>query len=683
MKIYFANLLFALVIIFAGSRSVQLQGAELSGSEVGIAASSVYKPGLATSQQVTAAMTEKAFLEKVADLCGQIVSAPPEDMQTTLSSVHRTLGNDIDQLTANISKVTDSKIAQGWKEYLLLDTIKKEMAAKNLSSETVEASIKAFDSKAEGLDKPIFVPVLRTLELLDALNKEVKGKARLSKDDEKAFANVCEKLPQAVCKYIETSNGKDGELLTVYLDNLKYYRPGSAKVDELVKLITNYFSAPNVIFTASSALLRTKPIRNFTENLTVKETIRGSAVRGTGTAKGEVYARFVPNNDRAEIRLSLSSDVSTKTVAYRQGVSVHSNNTGTVSATKSIYIDGTGLDTSRATGNGKMKSHITNIDSGRGRIGQHVVENRVRGEQPYSQAESTRKMELRMAERFDETVNEQVATMNGSLKDRIIAPLQTRQYYPRQICTCTTANRVCWTALVGNELQPGLSRSHACKPDGFQSDVTFRLHESCPNNTTFFTFSGARVSQREINDEMKSLFPELMDNKNTGMANSAPKTAAKTVPAREEPELWFSFFEENPITVVFADNIIKVAMRVREFEKDSNVYPGLNVDIEYQIVKKQNGYYLERSKLDAFPGSLKPGDTIPARFQAIRTIVLNAFKDQLKESYEIPPMDLPFNKESKTGDDGMVREGTLVPIAISTQNGWLSANYQFNPISKK
>ncbi|MDD3587491.1 MAG: hypothetical protein PHQ75_09940, partial [Thermoguttaceae bacterium] len=507
-------------------------------------------------------------------------------------------------------------------------------------------------------------------------------------------------------------------------------------------LISAYFPVPNFMFSVSSKLLLPGVARPVSENIDVADTIREAYVTGKGHVEGGLAVSFVPNDQMAELGLLLSTQINTKTVATQSGVYVYSTSTGSVKAKKSVFINKEIL-TGQASASGTMASQITGIDSGRRNIGQNIAEQRVMEEKPYSEMESTRKMEYRIASRLDEEVDTQVSSLNASLRKRVISKLEQQKYFPRAIVSRTTAERLYWSALVANDVQFGLpSSSKGVKDGAMKGDLSILLHESCPNNAAFFALAGRRVSDKEVTQSLSDFFARepsgetqaaeaasvkenkaadqsetststadkdkdkdkasassgkdriigkfvgsrhkknKPDTKSDSKSDTKPETKAKAAAKKttEDTPLWLSFTGDLPVVATFDKNQIRFSMRIDQFEKDNRTYPGLDVDIVYEIAK--NGTFVFRRKvIDVFPAGIERGQVIPARFQAIRSMILKRLEEQLEK--EIKVQEIATTKLGNNSSKGsMIRKGLLVPQAVTAQGGWLQVEYEFREDGK-
>ncbi|MDO5554013.1 MAG: hypothetical protein Q4G68_09635 [Planctomycetia bacterium] len=694
----------AVVGLFASLALALFSNATLLAGEAGAIARSGWYTSLATdegsaisrnasqadSNSAPDAPTGDAFLNKVNSLCEQIKKLPLADTQNDVAQEVATLKKELLSLDRGINRMTSGRNASGWKTYLRLSEITQTIAGDKADLAVLEKSLNAFNSGADGLDSPVFQPVRQSLTRLITLRKDQDAKAEESQDNQAEAILVCDELPGAVAELVAGYTPAKAESVSLLLDDLRYFYGRSKEIDAIVATTSDYFGGPNVLVSASSAVLDQEQGKNISQLIGVNEIIRGAMVTGDGQLNGSVKLRFVPNEVKAEFGLTLTTEIKTKTVASRDGALVWSSNTGTVTATKSIYfVDD--LEVSKAKAKGKIQSTVTGIDSGRGNLGQNVATQRVYEEKPYSQAESTRRMEQRVATQLESEVNAQVGKVNAELQKRFIKPLRDSDYLPRAIASRTTNERFYWQGIVGNDIQMG--RPKHTVPDVVQgnSDLTLAVHESCPNNATWFAFAGRRVSDREMSALLVRTFSTASDaqtesepvKETTEETNQTEKVASDSEPVSDtvsdEDELWLTFANDLPVVTQFQNDTISVLMHIDQFEKEERTYPELDVEIVYSIVREGEQFFLQREKLDVFPGNLTRGETIPARYQAIRTMIISRLEEGLKDRFEIKGIKtVKETAETDTSDaknDRLIKKGTYVPTSVTARDGWFAIDF--------
>lgn len=623
--------------------------------------------------------------------------------------------------------------ADGWTAFLNLKELVRTLSSDHPDEKVLELSRDRFFSDADGVRDSIFHGT--AVALKDYL--EQANPTESIEDRKKAFVDACQLVQDCVAELLKKENADDAETLAVTLKFLRERQPKSEEVRTIYNLVLSSFSKPNIQIEVRDRCLFSDKSLPFSEPITVNEDIRGTINQGEGTASGALSASLVKNDRQAEIRLKLDASISTKTVGYNQGVRVFSSGNGSVTTTKSIYfLDN--LQTTPATVSGSMQANITGIDSGRGPVGTNVVYDRVYQEFPYSRAESERRMKLRLAQRFDKQVDQAIGKKNGLTTMMVF--LRDHDYFPRLLSSRTTDSRLYWSALVGDEYQLGSARDYPIPDEKY--DLLVRVHQSAPNNAFFFSLPGEKISDEDLLKKIKEMFPNLaakIQKNSSGSFLAAstsaplssnptpvetrvlrvnPETVANDAPATEKgisggesaektpvletegtPKVTESavgaegdtvdenaafsilFSEELPLTFVFDDNRVTISAGIVQFEQDGKTFPGLDIEVIYDIGQIEGDIALIQRSLEAWPSDIDRNASLPARYQAIRNQVLKRLSGGLEKEYRIKPIPLYKMKGLKAEDSTVEPEqrGSLVPVEVIAKDGWLVFGANFVP----
>lgn len=624
---------------------------------------------------------DRAFLKKTIELCSALkkdrLSAKPKDPAIAIKEIKAIIA----KLKNDISEISDDANAGQWISYLELNELEKGLSAATPNSDACRSSLKALESKEPGLEYPIFDPLRNILKSFIADQGKVWDKQEL--DD---FRYVCDQLPRYLENLLRRYDVDMAELVTISLAYLRESAIKQQTYDQLEKIVLKYFSSPNLTIVFSDNFLRKENKQKIKEDIEVSEYIRSSQVIGNGTVDGTISSKFVPNKEKAEINIEIKAIVKTQTSAYQNGVQVKSDNVANIDAKKAIYFTDY-LTTAPAAVTGQMDSNITGIFSERS-MGWNIIQQRVAEEQPYSKAESQQRMEQRFSDRLNNEVDTQLAPSQKYLDQKFYKFLREIDFVPRAIKSSSTNKNIFWTALLASKTQPGLPMEKTAKVDkkASDADIEIALHASALNNAFFNSFSGQRVSDQNIAKRLSDVFSPT---------DAKPATQEKK---NTDSPLWLIFAEDQPMTVLFDKDQVKTIMRLNAFEKDEKDYPELTIEIIYQLEKNNDGFIARRKVLDARPGDLAPGQIIPARYQAIRTLVLDKLGSSLKESLEVKPIDPAkirqermkkeavaqkenesAEKEKKSKNRAGMRPGVFVPTFCGTENDWLTLKYKFVP----
>lgn len=602
---------------------------------------------------------DHVFIEKIENLCKKIEEERFSRKEVNDKTARDQLITKIDILSRSISDHTGSENAKNWKLYLGLEDLVKELKQDQPKMDVLKRSLASFESGANGLDHPMFSDVRKDLKALFAARDQIK----YTQQEKEDFRVIRENLPNDIRSLLQNYDMDLAELTAISLSYLGEHGAKKDLYEDLKKTILDRFSSPNVLLAASSRIFESSP---FVEEFDINEMIRGSWVQGSGIAEGSTSMKFVPNKEKAEIRLQLDANVFTKTVSSQKEVYVHSNSQGNVFGEKTIYFDQQ-FESDPGSASAKMDSTITGISSSRV-FGWGIIQQRVAEEFPYSAAESQKRMGKRFADRMNEGFDTQIKPIQDNMNHRFRSFLNNIDFMPESIRTSTTEKNLFWKSNFSVKEQlavpVGTSQEKKLEP---KSDLVFALHESCLNNMTYNTYSGKKISDQQIADQF---VPFL----------SADQKAQKCT---DEP-LWLFFANDLPIQTKFDKDEIFVQLRLDGFEKEKNVYPELTVRIVYKIEKNAKGFLLRQKELDASPGNLQPGQTIPARYQVIRSLLLKKLEDLLKKEYVVPVVRMADQAKGNAKDENEIQQshrifGSFIPVRFTTQNKWLELEYKFEP----
>ncbi len=633
--------------------------------------------------------SERSFIGQVTHLCEKIRDSRFTEIDPKKDSMQKkALLSELDQLEQYIRSKTDETNAVSWMKYLEFQEMRAVLHSTDMKDNLkdmaqLKSALSSFNSGESGLEQTPFVQFKENLSTLVREKKHLEWTEQERKD----FEEVCTRLPKEISELLLKYDQDLAEIVALSLTYLKVNSRISCDAETLINLVQQRFSIPNVQVAFSSVFLSQESANSFAESIKVAEIIRGSQVYGSGTVNGNLVLEYVPNEQKAEIKISLDALMNTRTTAFQRGVQVHSSNAGNIRAEKSIYFDKQ-LTASPAKAAGRLSSRVTDIFSGHfvmQMLG--LIQHRVEKERPYSEDESRKRMEIKMAKRLDEEVDSRILPTQIFLDTVINEGFKKYDCNPRTIKTHTTTNHLYWDALFAAKTQLGLPLGRACNNVVYAqcNDIAVALHSSCPNNTSFNMFSGKRYSDQEIADIFANIFPERSNDLNVEKNQISEKNTKEK--RKEEPLLWLTFAEDLPIQTTFNNNCIEIVLRLTEFENEGKQYPELTIRVTYEIVKTSQGFVLRKKEVDARPGNLEPGQTIPARYQAIRSIILKRMENLLKPEYVIGALDTKniVMRAPRDGDNlttpqkerMRLQSGYLVPVTFSTANNWLNIGFKF------
>lgn len=671
-----------------------LSAALTCGATFGLSATDT--KSAAGSPQAEAQFADDAdFLVQFGAVCEEAAASYSEEANTAeLMRARQNLKNETKSLVYLLNRNSNRKHAEGWMKFLKLRELQRTLIAFSSSEDraVIDQSLERFRKEEPGLDEEYFMKVRDALEYYVQMLDAPAG----TQDRKADFAEDCGRLRDAVKGLLENQDAEQSETVSALFAYLNDCQPKSASLQKASKLLAARFSMPNVQVEAAGRCFLPDHLTEFTQPTAVRENIRGTATRGKGTTTGTIEAKLADNPRRAEIRLTINAQTATDNVGYNQGVTVYSRSRATLSAAKSIFLTDT-LFSEPAKVASHMDTKITGINSGRGNIGTQVVYDRVYEEFPYSKAESQRLAEYRFAERINNAVNSGLTRENGYTN--LMKYLKENNYSPRVLASSTADNRLFWSALFGNDTQVGPTKGVELEA---MHDLSVKIHASAPNNVSFFALAGERISDREFSEWFGKIFPgvgkQCAANADKSKADSEKKsdegvpaeTASEDGPKTDEP-FFMTFSSEMPLVTTYENNKATMVARIEQFEQEEKSFPGLNIEVAYEVQRRDNDFALVRSSVDAWPLDLDRSDSIPVRYQAIRTQLIKKLETELKPEYKIEPIVLKKNafvpsdaSANATSTDPVAQvRGILAVREFLMKDGWLAVGAEFVPAEHK
>ncbi len=244
-----------------------------------------------------------------------------------------------------------------------------------------------------------------------------ESNADLKRAEQDYFNLNCDLLAAAFSDYRATNSDESFEELVRSLGEVKFYQAKSPAVVKLVETLREQFSLPNFYVEASERFLSAMGRRKIVQKFSVQEYIRSTYARGNGVAEGYTSVQLRPNPTRAEMSIVLNARVTTNTIGTSRGVDVYTDNFGDVVASKAIFINSDGrLTTSLGTASGNLKTNVNSITPNRMTpFGGAIIQNKINQELPYSERESTNRLNQRVASELERETNAQLSQLNNRI----------------------------------------------------------------------------------------------------------------------------------------------------------------------------------------------------------------------------------------------------------------------------
>ncbi|MBR4751853.1 MAG: hypothetical protein IK077_08840 [Thermoguttaceae bacterium] len=286
--------------------------------------------------------------------------------------------------------------------------------------------------------------------------------AELAEAEREFFASNCDLVAASFAEYKATGSPETFDDLVRALGEVRYYQSKSPAVVQLTNVLRGQFSLPNLYVEASERFLSAMTRRQVSETFPVQEYIRGAYARGSGVAQGETSLQLFPNNSRAEIGLVLNACISTSVVGTTRGVNVYSDNSGNVTATKRIFVNPNGtFTTTVSSASGRLKSNVNSFNTNRPTpLGGAIIQGKINKELPFTESESSLRVNQRVASQLDEQANAQLYELNQRIErmtlnavDPMVSHMNTSSSDTRLFFSCVLGRSWQLAAPIDRQLQ--------------------------------------------------------------------------------------------------------------------------------------------------------------------------------------------------------------------------------------
>jgi hypothetical protein len=383
----------------------------------------------------------------------------------------------------------------------------------------------------------------------------------------------------------------------------------------------------------------------------VREVIMGTSVRGYGRTRGQVRISLEPNDEQAELVLSLSARAVTQNVGVNGPVTIYSTGTTQIEAVHTLFVNDLGVFAGEVLAQACVSTSIHCI-AAKHRIVEHIAWRRAGEQMPQAEAIASARATARGREQFSQQVREQVAEANRNFQEEVRGPLLRRQAMPESLRFSTTADRLLATVRHATERQLA---SPTPLPEDAGGDLSVRVHESAVGN-----FSESAVAGQTYTAED---FAEL--------AKEIPRGEAEGPKVDESDRDWsITFREQSPVTAEFRDDRATLHIFFDKFTSDGEPldYP-IEILAVYQIESDDNGPKLVRQ------GRVEVNWTDRRPPFGRRTVLESKFRLRFE--------DMLFREELFVKDIAPTEApegfGVLRDFALRSQDGWFTAGMRRIP----
>ena len=578
-------------------------------------------------------------------LANELKANPRVITESDLKHSQRLLLDAVVDLQRRLPREFDREATNDWSTTFQLAELRATLGQSTPNPELLEAVQNAFLTDKEGIRWATFDGLRTALRRYQTVAQMLKEESY-----ERRLTSVCDKLAE----YIETYNEGHDPLYSItlsnavmWLDDVSIFDPRVARLTELARVAG---SGVNVRLQVGNDFVAAGFVQEIVEEFNVDEMILGTRVVGSGTLSGKSSAELTPSPNRASIRVIADATMETHTDGSQRMVSLKNRTTGTLRGEKQILFSADAVSTTPARARANLDAQLSDVKIDAGRIVRRVARGQIDARRDDSLAEASRRAERRMSMKMDEQIDSNIAELNQKYQ-KIREVMNKPGLFPSVWNLSSTAQQIDWSILLGNRYQPSAPMSAPVVSP--TNGLTIQVHQSSFNNMLTILLAGRFVDEERFLERMT----EFLDEPPEFLQRKSDVTPAKV-----------SFDGRAPVDVLFADNKIRVVVRLVDIQVMNNAGRSFTISVEYQIKTEQRDgrdvIVLEQTGAEAFPAGFRQdsGASLSTAQTVIRSYLMRRL-GELPKHYEAKALDLGGRWE------GM---GQLIPQFASTEKGWLT-----------
>jgi hypothetical protein len=565
-------------------------------------------------------------------------------------------GEELDTLREELREATnrlDQYLAPGgangaaWKRYLhfpqLLSAAQPSSA---VSGDALEGFLRRFRANHVGLELPVFQQVAAALE------KYAIGVRRQA--EPVAATEVAEKLEQLATRLAALGDTYEPNDLSE-IGRILGWLSDHGENTQLVGLVRNRLSRPNLHVSVSQEMIAAGSLRVIKDRpLSVRDTILGTRIYGSGRTSGSARTRLIPDAAHALFETHIVATNRAQTVGYNGPARIGSHSTTQLSGTKRFYVDGTGFHVWGATSSAEAHTQISGIWSNKhglmDSLVRKVASKRVARQKRQAEWIASRHAETQMNARLDAEANAQLGRAHADFTTKFRDPLLRMAQWPRELRVSTTARQFRLTAL--HDAPARLASAVPSPPVPDNVAVVVQVHESMVNNYGDGLLAGQTIRQQQLDRLSLDLFgkrpPQLRHD--------------------EEKGPWsITFASKEPLLLRVSGGKASLTIRGRRFASEvRTIDTPLDVTAHYRLLRENNAAKAVREgELEVYPAGFVPegGRKMSLRQSRDANFIRHRFDDFFTPEITSQGLVLP-------GQWG--RTGRLDLVELSADQGWVT-----------
>jgi hypothetical protein len=621
--------------------------------------------------QATGAMADLAAQARAAKSTFQAIE-PSE-----LAAARADLKSRIDWLEWLLSgEGTDAKAAaDGWKDALQWDELKKVAASDNADPEKLQSLAENVRAKqgSETLDrnpkeKENTQTNLDFRTALSGLHAALRNYRLLTiaagPGGSRRFNNTLGELANSLSADPATWTTKENANPASFLGELQAMH----QAKQLVEAVRGHFDQPNLAIRApqefiaklSGGAINIEPDDHYTD------CILGTNIVGKTRPRGDQAktVTLVPNDQHAVLAVRFTGTVDSYTTGYHPPVTITSHGSTSLLGTTQVLITGDGFTVAPWCSQACTRTCIDCIAVCGGRLVQRIAPRKVYESKPEAECIAGQHAQQKLSVQLESSSTEALGRSNRNYKLRIRDPLASWGAFP-QIHYSTTATELMIRASEANDFQ--LAAPSESPPVTGNPFLAMRVHESFVNNLLATSLAGREVSQFQFENGFGNLLGR-------GALEKAKEEAGTD---EEKAKRKITFADENPVTVHFADQGFTITIRGTKFTGEKGAIEEAesgpeNITAHYKIEGPNGASQATRGDIDVTPPASRA--ITPLRSQKIRRekqTLTERFNKFLPKTIKFEGLDF-----GEAEDDFWTKIGKLQAEQVHAGDGWLSIDWR-------
>ncbi len=568
------------------------------------------------------------------------------DQLPSLDDASKALQEEIKQVQDYFDQHTDEKNRDAWMDYLQLSALAAALGDQGSAAELAKEAV-ALKDRLIGTVPGLELTVLRSLR--DSVDVTIN--AIRFQDRERSIKLLDDQLA-TLGKMIETADDVPTPDQFSAISRRVDLLAAAGQASQLVAELREVFGQPNIAVRVSDDFLSQVVGRDIARTEPVSDVILGTSLTGTAVMTGAVSAKLIPSESDAQIEINLAGKVETKNDGVNGPVRLKSESEGTVSLSRVLTVNGSGIEFSDTTSDVSLTTKITDMTA-KPDLPLKVGKQQSVKKKPQADRIAKEKLRRRVTEQFESEMEGMKSNASSKLLNEAKPVLQRLALSPPEQKWSSSTEQIALDVIFRSSSQ--LSAVNA--PSGFESDFLFaaQIHESVIENAFTVVLAGRTLD--------KELLNELLENA------GAPKP--ETSDEEEETSFEISFSRSRPVIFEARDGKLTVGIRGTRFAQGDRtpLNKAIEITANYEVVTGEADTPILKRVGDVDVSF--PGDRLSIREAGLKPIIQ-------KEFSKIFPAVI-LDQSIKVAEDAeleTLRGREFRSSEITASLGWLSIAFQ-------